>query len=314
MFGHRADGVKVKGLDAETRMVPFIMKTRNDAMNLNVMEMRCEPMDAWIKEQRGKHGISFTYMDILIASAVRTYAMRQKLNRFVIGSTIYQRNGLYVSLTVKKSLSDDAPDVTNKIRFTGRENIFQVKEKLDAVIKESRSDEKNATDKVAGAFNNIPNWLMGIGVGCLKLFDKMGILPNAIINASPFHTSFFVTNLKSIHGDYIHHHLYNFGTTGMFFSIGKERLEPCVNEDTGKLEVGKVLKMGVTTEERYCDGFYFIRSMRIWKKFILNPALMEEELDIAPIESKKETKKRIKAQLKEEKQKQKANKKKKDTN
>ena len=294
MFGFRSDGVKVK-VDPETALVPVIMKTRNDAMNLNVVELRCEPLDAWIKEKREKEGVVFSYMDILLAGAVRLYAIRQKLNRFAVAGRIYQRNGLYVSFTVKKGLGDDSPDATMKIRFTGRENIYQVKELLDKSIKNALN--QNSTEKTAKFFQFIPNCFVRFAVNTLRVLDHFGIMPKKLIDVSPFHTSFYFTNLKSLHGDYIHHHLYNFGTTGMFYSIGKEHMEPVVEDD--KVVPGKVLKMGMTTEERYCDGFYFVKSVRMFKKYMMDPSLLEQELDIEPIESKKERRKRLKKEAKE---------------
>ena len=57
----------------------------------------------------------------------------------------------------------------------------------------------------------------------------------------------------------------------------------------------------MTTEERYSDGFYFVKSVRMFKKYMQNPHILEEELDIEPIESKKERKKRLKKIAKDEK-------------
>lgn len=298
MFGFRSDGVRVKDVDSEAMLVPYIMKTRNDATNYTLMDVRCETMDAWIREKREKENEVFTYMDILVASAVRIYALRQKLNRFSIGNKIYQRNGLYVSFTAKRGLNDDAPDNTMKMRFTGRENIYQVRDILNNAIKTSITGA-NSTNKTANVFKFIPSFLVNFGVGCLKLMDKFGILPKKIIDVSPFHTSFYLTNLKSLRGDWIFHHIYNFGTTGMFFSIGKEKQQAVVEDD--KLAIGKVLTLGITVEERYCDGFYFVRSVRMWKKLIENIQELEKELDIEPIESKKERKKRLKKLAKEQK-------------
>ena len=153
--------------------------------------------------------------------------------------------------------------------------------------------------KTANVFKYIPSFLVNLGVGALKLMDKWGMLPKKLIDVSPFHTSFYLTNLKSLRGDWIFHHIYNFGTTGMFFSIGKEKQQPVVEDE--EIKIGKVLTLGITVEERYCDGFYFIRSVRMWKKLIENVKELEQELDIEPIESKKERKKRLKKLAKEQK-------------
>lgn len=301
MFGLRSDGYRVKGLDPIDQIGAQIMHTRNDAMNFNTMPVRVENIDNWIREKSDKEGIRFSYMHVVIASMVRTYALRQRLNRFVVNGRIYQRNGLYMSISTKVSLSDESPELTTKIRFTGQENIYDIKEKIDKAIKDStEADRENGSTKTAGKITAIPSFLIGAGVGFLKLLDRYGCLGKKLIDISPFHTSFYLTNLKSIKGDWIFHHLYNFGTTGMFVSIGKEKLEPCVNADE-KLEVGKVMTLGITTDERYADGFYMLKSQRLWKTFLADPSKLEERLDIEPIESPKERKKRLKKETKEKK-------------
>ena len=69
--------------------------------------------------------------------------------------------------------------------------------------------------------------------------DKHGILPKGIIEASPFHTSLFLTNLKSIKMETVYHHIYNFGTTGIFVSMGKEKWEPEADQKTKEIVVKK---------------------------------------------------------------------------
>ena len=101
------------------------------------------------------------------------------------------------------------------------------------------------------------------------------MLPKSIIKASPFHTSCFLTNLKSIHMNYIFHHLYNFGTTGMFVSMGKEAMEPIVNRN-GKIVPAKIMNFGIVADERLCDGLYHANSLRLFKRIVENPSMLEE--------------------------------------
>ena len=104
------------------------------------------------------------------------------------------------------------------------------------------------------------------------------MLPKAVIKASPFHTSFFVTNLKSIGLRYIYHHVYEFGTTGIFIALGKEKLKAVpLNNDI--LEAKKVLTLGLVTDERFCDGLYFAKSMKIFRRCLRDPKILEKALD-----------------------------------
>lgn len=297
MFGLRPDGKKIKCGDAIEKIIPHLMSERNDAHNWCEVAMRCEPIDDYIKDAHARTGVSFNYMHVVIASLLRVYTLRRKLNRFVMNGRIFQRNALYVSITIKASLRDDAPDLSMKIRFTGCEDIFEIKQKIDDAINSLlKKQTNNKTNKVAGFLTSMPNGLVKFAVGLVKFLDKHGMIPRAILDASPFHTSFYITNLKSIKGEWIYHHCYNFGTTGLFISMGKEKDEAVA--ENGEVKVGKVMRLGVTMDERYCDGFYFIKSLKMWREYMVDPRKLEEKPSVEPIESKKEKKKRLKSDSK----------------
>jgi pyruvate/2-oxoglutarate dehydrogenase complex dihydrolipoamide acyltransferase (E2) component len=277
MFGRRSDGKKLKTIDPFYKIIPHIMNARHDSQNLFLYPARCENIDKFIGEMR-EQGTSFKYMHVVIAAVVRLLALRPALNRFVMNGRIYKRNTISISFAVKKALSDDAIETTIKLDFTGKESIYEIKEAVDkAIIANSGRTAVNDTDKTAKALTNMPNWLIKLGVGFLKRLDKHGMLPKSLIKVSPFHTSCFVTNLKSIKTDYIYHHLYDFGTTGLFISMGKEQLEPVVDEN-GDITVGKIMKMGIVTDERICDGFYYASSFRKFKDIMENPYDLLEQL------------------------------------
>jgi len=274
MFGRRSDGVPVKGLDLIEKAGPHFMKERNDAMNMMFDEVRCESLDEWISKKR-EEGFSYNYMHVVIASIVRLLALRPELNRFVNRGKIFQRKGIFVSITVKKSLHDGAADSAVKMEFSGKETIEEVTQIVNDTIKLATQDgEKTATLKEAKSFSRMPNFVLRWFLGFSRFLDKHDMLPKKLIKADPFHTSVYVTNLKSLKTDAIFHHLFNFGTTGMFVSMGKEKLAPVV--ENGKLAVGKVMKLGITMDERICDGFYFARSLRIWNDLIMHPETMEK--------------------------------------
>ena len=277
MFGFRSDGKRIKYEDIMMKMTPHFMKTRNDASNQIMHPVRCEDMDAWIREKSEKEGIVFNYMDCVMATVVRLLAIRQRLNRFVVRGAVYQRRNISISLTVKRSLRDEGPETTLKVPFTGEETIYEVKEKINKAIKDS-VEADNSTQKVIQKLSVVPNWLLRTSINVLRGLDGWGMLPKSLINASPFHTSVYVTYLKSIKCDAIFHHIYNFGTTGIFVAIGKEKYEPVV--DFEELKVGKVMNLGITMDERFCDGFYFAKSLRIWNDMFHNLHELEKPYKI----------------------------------
>ena len=123
----------------------------------------------------------------------------------------------------------------------------------------------------------IPGPFIKLVINTLLWMDKHNILPKAIIELSPFHTSFFITNLKSLGINHIYHHTYEFGTTGLFFAMGKEKVVPVIkgNEVVAQKEMG----FGLVSDERFCDGLYFALSLRKLRRFMQNPASLEKPLD-----------------------------------
>lgn len=280
MFGLRADGKRVKGIDPISKIVPHIMNHRYDAQNMCKYGFRCEPLDAFIKAENEK-GNKFTYMHILMAGLVRITAMYPWLKRFIMNGRIFERNSIGFSFVVKKEMKLDAAESLVKLEFNGNESIYEVKEQIDNAIKENgKSDANNGTERLARLLTVTPNFMIKLLVGTIKLLDKHGLLPKAILDLSPFHTTFFVTNLKSIKGPAIFHHAYEFGTTGMFFAMGKENMEPVVNR--GQLEVAKVLPVDIVMDERSCDGFYLVRALDDLKKIFEHPEVLTEPYDNKP--------------------------------
>ena len=79
MFGKRPDGRVVRGVEPLQMIMPYIMKTRCDSMNMYEDTFPCEGMDTYIKA-KATEGIKLSYMHILIAATVRlTFLCFQKL-------------------------------------------------------------------------------------------------------------------------------------------------------------------------------------------------------------------------------------------
>jgi hypothetical protein len=279
MFGFRSDGKRIKTIDPLMKLVPHIMPERNDAMVMSVYDIDCAGMDEYIFKRR-KEGVRVNYMDITIAAMARVMAERPRLNRFISNGRIYRRNLIQLSFTIKKALKDGADETVVKLTFKGTETLDEVKEMLDKeVVKNSSISAVNEADKLAKLFTIVPNFMIKFLVGTLRLLDKLGLLPKSILEVSPFHTSLYLTNMKSIKMNYVLHHIYNFGTTSMFMSMGKEKHVPIVvDPEEASFGVQKLFQLGCTIDERICDGLYFGNSMKAFKTYMNNPTLLETPL------------------------------------
>ena len=280
MFGKRPDGRVIRDLEPMQKIMPYIMKTRTDSMNMYEDTFACKPMDAYIKAKEAE-GIKLGYMHICIAAIVRLIALRPQLNRFVMNGKIYARPKIWVSFVVHPTLDDGSVGTTIKLCFEGTETILEVAEKVNKAIEKETTKRvgENGTDKLLRTLmNRIPGPFIKLVINTLMWMDKHNILPKAIIELSPFHTSFFVTNLKSLGINHIFHHVYNFGTTGLFFAMGKEQRIASVHHGD-QISPQKHMGFGMVSDERFCDGLYFALSLRQLRKFMQNPASLEKPLE-----------------------------------
>ena len=279
MFNKRPDGRAIKNLEPMQMIMPYVLRTRTDSMNMYEEGFDCAPFDNYIKEKAAE-GIEMTYMDIIIAALVRLVAIRPQLNRFVMNGKIYARPKIWVSFVVHPKLRDESVGTTIKMCFEGTETITEIAQMInERVAKETvNRTEENDTDKLMRTLmHRIPGFLIKFVVDTLMWMDKHSIMPKAIVELSPFHTSFFITNLKSLGINHIYHHTYNFGTTGLFFAMGKEKRIPVVKN--GEIVQEKHMGFGLVSDERFCDGLYFANSLRMLRKFMKNPAVLETPLD-----------------------------------
>ncbi len=279
MFGNRYDGRLVRTASPIQKITPYIMKTRTDSMNMFEDQVDCAPLDAYIKE-KAADGFKLGYMHIMIAAMVRMIALRPQLNRFVLRGRIYTRPKIWVSFVVHRSLRGDEAETTIKLCFDGTETILEIADMINESIERetSKNSNPNATDSLIETIMNLPAPIIRSSVNFLMFLDRHNLLPKSIIEASPFHTTLFITNLKSLGINHIYHHVYEFGTTGLFLAIGKEKKLPAI--ENSEIVPKKYMGFGLTTDERFCDGLYMARSFRQLRKILRNPSLLEEPLDM----------------------------------
>lgn len=278
MFGYRPDGKKIKNLPPIFKVMPCVMLDRVDSQVYFKQDIALKCLDEYI-DRKAKEGIKLSYMNIIYAALVKIIGERPNLNRFAMNGRLYERNKIYVSLVIKKSLTDDGQETPIKLDFNGDENIFEIKKRLDENIEKNKDlSNSNNTDKLAFALSLVPDGLIRVAVRFLMFLDKHGLMPRKIIDASPFHTSVFLTNVGSLGIDSIHHHIYNFGTTSMFFSMGKKKKSYIYEDDEIKEE--KCITLAFVGDERICDGYYYASSFKLLIKYLKKPELLEENVEV----------------------------------
>lgn len=273
MFLGRADGKRLRHTDPMYRIASHIMVKRSDAMNNITLDIPLEPIDTYIRQKK-KEGVSLSHMAVLLAAFNRTMCDFPALNRFVVNKRIYSRKEIAIGMVVLKAGASGA-ETMNKIYLQPEDTIFDVNQRINEYVEASRDvKDKNATDKIIKTLVGLPG-LLRTAVCVLKWMDKHNMLPRFIIKASPFHTTMVFTNLASIRTNYIHHHVYDFGTTSMVMAAGNTREVPHRSRD-GEIEHVKCLPLGLVMDERIATGYYFSQAFRKMKEYFNDPALLEQ--------------------------------------
>ena len=168
---------------------------------------------------------------------------------------------------------DAIEENTVKCHFDPRDTIYDVAERVNNAIEQNRREEAdNATLKVAKLL--LRPALANTVVFLARALDRYGVLPKYIMEASPFHTSLFITHMGSIGMPAVNHHIYNFGTTSLFLSLGSVERQTVIGSD-GKAARKRYLPIGITADERICAGAMYARMVNRMMHYLNNPELLE---------------------------------------
>lgn len=287
MFGRRADGKLLKKIDPIIALTPYLMPMRCDAQVFLNLKLDYEKIARYIVEQ-GQKGNKFTFMEIIMAAYVRVVSELPEINRFVANKRLFARTQLTVSFALLKETAnaDDVEENTVKCYFDPKDTIFDVAERVGAAIEQNRREEAdNSTMKVAKLLLN--PFLANTIVFAARFLDRYGIMPKYIMDASPFHTSMFFTQMASIGMPAVNHHIYNFGTTSLFVSMGSVIRENTVGPD-GKATRKRYLPIGITADERICAGAVYAKLVNRIMYYINNIELLETPPETVKFEENNE--------------------------
>ena len=275
MFGFRPDGRRVKRMDPIVRLTPYIMPNRCDAQVFLQQKLDYEALARYVADQNVK-GSRITFMQLIIAAYVRGVSQYPEANRFVMNKQLFSRKELTVSFTMLRNTSDGSiEETTAKIKFDPSDTIFDVASRVQYAIDQNRGEESaNFTLKLARFVISIP-LLPNALVAVVKLLDRYGFLPRFMIDALPFHTGMFITNMASIGMHSVYHHIYNFGSTGMFLSMGTVERTIAMDPD-GQIRRRRLLPIGITADERICAGAMYAKLFSVMLNHLNHPELLEK--------------------------------------
>ncbi len=269
-LGDRSDGKRIRDLDPLFTVMPHLLKTRTGSQIFFEFEMPASHIEEFIKKHR-QAGIKISIMDIIIASLVRVYAKKPTIHRFIIGKKNYAKNTIEFAMTIKKEMSENAPEATIKVEFEPTATVFDVHNKLQEIIQENRGlSQVNDTEVFEKIISATPGFIQSMIVCMILFLDNRGLLPAKIIKLSPFHASAYIANLGSIGIQPVKHHLFDVGTASMFMTFGS-KFKKVVADKNGNFKEEKHIAICVTVDERICDGYNLALAFRLFQRYLKNP-------------------------------------------
>jgi len=214
-----------------------------------------------------------------VTAALKTITLRPKLNRFIANRNTYQRGEVSASFVIKKQFSDAAEEGLAFIHSSAADTLDSIHDEIYRQITDRRSESAGgdkSTDSM-DMFNRMPRF---VGKGIVRFIcflDRHGWVPADLIATDPYYSSVVLTNLGSIQLHSGYHHLTNWGTNSLFIIVGEKKPRPFYDAD-GNMSMRDSVDIGLTVDERIADGYYCSKSVRLLKKLLDQPELLERPL------------------------------------
>ena len=280
-WGDRRDGVLIREIDPMHYIVPLLYPNRCDNEAFISERIDLTNVDAYL-ERRNAENPEYKYnlFQLIVTAVAKTVTLRPKLNRFIANKSLYQRNEVSAAFVVKKLFSDDGAEALAFLHLKDSDTLDSIHQAIYEQVSARRSDDDkgDASTDSMDMFNRMPRWLSRFIVSVICWLDKHGWVPPSLIATDPYYSSIVLTNLGSIKLHSGYHHLTNWGTNSLFLAIGEKKLRPFYDE-AGNVAMKDSVDLGLTIDERLADGYYYSKSVRLLRKLLENPELLETPLD-----------------------------------
>ena len=278
--GDRRDAALLRETDALHFIMGIIYPNRADNEAYIAERVNLEPIKAYLAK-KNVEGIPFkyTFFHVILTALVKTVTLRPKLNRFYANENYYQRNKVTAGFVIKKEFSDGSEEAMALLEARPDATIDTIHEEIRQRVQATRSEQKmNTTDNSMDILNKLPRFLSKAAIRFIRWLDRHGWCPDFLIGDDPNYSSVFLSNLGSIKLRSGYHHLTNWGTCSLFCVIGEKKWTPLYDQN-GLVEMRETVDLGLTVDERVADGYYYSKSIRLFKYLLEHPELLEQPLN-----------------------------------
>ena len=230
-------------------------------------------------DSKKKDGHKYTYFHAVVLAFAKTIYNRPKLNRYVQNRHMYMHTDVVIAFVAKVSFTDNSKELMIQVPISPDETLDSLSKKIKDMVENIREKEgkTKGANSAIDTLGKLPNIIRVPLVGLLKYMDKKGILPSSLEEDDIYFSSAIVTNIGSLKSDSIYHNNTNFGTSSSITSIGEVR--DTVKVIDGEIKIIKSCNFGVNFDERIADGFYLIKSFKLFEYILNNPKLLEGRAD-----------------------------------
>jgi hypothetical protein len=269
LWWKRPDGTLVRDLPPTKRIMPYIMRGRNESAVLHDSLHEIGRTRGWLRAYNRTHPDRATLFHLFAYACARALHLRPELNRFVSGGRIYQRREVSFSFAVKPTMDDHAALVTVKLSAPAGEPFPFFVRRMTAAIEEARTRPR-AVDREVALVMRLPGPLVRLGVSLVRALDAWNLLPGFFVRNDPMFASLFLANLGSAGVSDAYHHLYEYGTVSIFGALSAPQRMALVE---GKaVTIREALRVRWTFDERIHDAFYGARSLALARRLFEDPA------------------------------------------
>jgi hypothetical protein len=275
MARDRFDATPVPDVHPVRRIMPFVMPTKNGAFVLFEHDIPTAPLVAFLadvnRQRPADRPVTMFHCVLRAIGAALTEFPR--LNRYISGSRLYARNGIWLAFSAKQRLERDAPLFTAKVELTAGEPLDAFVDRVLGVLGEGRSGKESAADREIKGFLKLPGPILRTAVKLQRVLDGWNLYPSKLLVDDPLYASAFIANLGSVGLDAVFHHLYEYGTIPIFATMGRVHRAPVVFEN-GSVGSREVFRMRYTYDERIEDGFYAARALERLAACLADPTTL----------------------------------------
>ena len=279
-LGDRRDATLLRNTDAMHFIMGIIYPHRADNEAYIAERVNLEPIKAYLAG-KNVEGIPFkyTFFHVILTALVKTVTLRPKLNRFYANENYYQRNKVTAGFVIKKEFSDGSEEAVALLEAKPDATIDTIHQEIYQRVHATRNErKKNTTDNSMDLLNRLPRFLSKAVIRFIRWLDRHGWCPDVLIGDDPNYSSVFLSNLGSIKLRSGYHHLTNWGTCSLFCVIGEKKWTPLYDAH-GLVEMRETVDLGLTVDERIADGYYYSKSIRLFKHLLEHPELLEQPMN-----------------------------------